>query len=504
MRYLILFLLVLVGCGTNPVTGENELQLISEQEEVQIGEQNYSYLQQADGGGYVADPSVEAYVQRVGMKLVAVSDRPNLPYEFVVLDNSIPNAWSLPGGKIAINRGLLVELEDEAELAAVLGHEIVHSAARHGAQMMERALLMQAGLSGLGGLLQGNQYEDIVMGTASTGAGLAQLKYSRNAELEADQYGIKYMVAAGYDPEAAVDIQKTFLKLADNRDPNWLEGFLATHPPSRERIAANQATAALYPKGGIRNRQEYEKAIAHLKETAPAFHKLDQGYAALVKGRAPTALRLADEGIAIEPREGHLYNLRGKAVAKLGNPKEALDSFDQAIRCNPYYFDFYLQRGLMEQKLGQYHPAQIDLERSVRLLPSADAHYGLGEIALAQGHQQNAYYHFRIAAQANSPTGEQARQRLASAHQPESLSQALYAKVILRGGHFDLIVSNNTGGSVRDILVEVDFLDRSGRLLERQTYMFQGKLSTGNQARQTFSLPRKTSNATARIIQARF
>lgn len=504
MRYLLLFLLVLTGCGTNPVTGESEIQLISEQEEVQIGEENYSYLQQADGGDYVADPSIQSYVQRVGMKLAAMSDRPNLPYEFIVLDNSIPNAWSLPGGKIAINRGLLVELEDEAELAAVLGHEIVHSAARHGAQMMERTLLMQAGLAGLGGLLQGNQYEDIVMGTASAGAGLAQLKYNRVAELEADQYGIKYMVAAGYDPEAAIDIQKTFLRLANNRDPNWLEGFLATHPPSRERIAANEATAALYPKGGVRNKEEYQKAIGHLKETASAFQKLDEGYAALVKGHAPVALRLADEGIEIEPKEGHLHNLRGKAISQLGNPTEALNAFDQAIRCNLNYFDFYLQRGLIEQKLKQYNLARTDLERSIRLLPSADAHYALGEIDLAQGDQQNAYYHFRIAAQASSPTGQKARQRLASAKQPESLNQALTARAIIRGNSFDLIVSNHTGGPVRDILVEVCFLDPSGRILDLQTYMFQGKLSTGTQARQTFSLPRKTSTASAQILQASF
>jgi predicted Zn-dependent protease len=94
------------------------------------------------GGDYSLDPALTAYVAGVGQKLAAVSDRA-LPYEFVVLNSSVPNAWALPGGKIAVNRGLLMELQSEAELAAVLGHEIVHAAARHGALAMQRGILLQ-------------------------------------------------------------------------------------------------------------------------------------------------------------------------------------------------------------------------------------------------------------------------------------------------------------------------------------------------------------------------
>jgi predicted Zn-dependent protease len=97
------------------------------------------------GGDMVADPELTAYVQSVGQRIAAVSDS-DLPYEFVVLNNGVPNAWALPGGKIAVNRGLLAELEDEAELAAVLGHEIVHAAARHGAQAVTRGTLLQGAL----------------------------------------------------------------------------------------------------------------------------------------------------------------------------------------------------------------------------------------------------------------------------------------------------------------------------------------------------------------------
>ena len=123
----------LTGCSVNPVTGDRELVLVSDSQELQMGEQNYVPMQQSQGGQYDVDPALTQYVQNVGNKLAAVSDRP-LPYEFVVLNNSVPNAWALPGGKIAINRGLLTELESEAELAAVLGHEVVHAAARHTAR----------------------------------------------------------------------------------------------------------------------------------------------------------------------------------------------------------------------------------------------------------------------------------------------------------------------------------------------------------------------------------
>jgi predicted Zn-dependent protease len=132
----------LCGCVINPVTGDRELALVSADQEIAIGEQQYAPSQQMQGGQYELDSELTSYVASVGQKLAAVSDR-DLPYEFVVLNSSVPNAWALPGGKIAVNRGLLNELNSEAELAAVLGHEIVHAAARHGALAMQRGLLLQ-------------------------------------------------------------------------------------------------------------------------------------------------------------------------------------------------------------------------------------------------------------------------------------------------------------------------------------------------------------------------
>ncbi len=140
---------LVVGCGINPVTGKREFQLVSERAEINIGKESYSKMLQSQGGKYKGDPELNRYVAKVGQRLAMVSDRPQLPYEFVVINDSTPNAWALPGGKIGVNRGLLVELENEAELAAVLGHEIVHAAARHTANRMQQGIFLQVGMAGI-------------------------------------------------------------------------------------------------------------------------------------------------------------------------------------------------------------------------------------------------------------------------------------------------------------------------------------------------------------------
>ena len=208
-----LFLLLLAGCATNPVTGKRELRLVSEAQEMRMGRQHYLASQQMQGGAYNVDPELTRYVREVGAKLARVSDR-GLAYEFVVLNNSTPNAWALPGGKIAVNRGLLVELDNEAELAAVLGHEIVHAAARHGAKNVERGMLLQGAVAVADMAAQDSDYAALIVGGAGLAAGLLAQTYSRKAEREADFYGIQYMARAGYDPQAAVSLQEVFVQLS--------------------------------------------------------------------------------------------------------------------------------------------------------------------------------------------------------------------------------------------------------------------------------------------------
>ncbi len=479
MRHLntCLFLLLsflAASCGTNPVTGKSELQLVSEGQEIGIGEQYYGYMQQAEGGDYTTDEEVQAYVARVGNKLASVSDRPDLPYEFIVLNNSIPNAWALPGGKIAIYRGLLNELQNEAELAAVLAHEIVHSAARHGAQAMERGLLMETGLASIGQVLGSHGYEDALMQGLATGAGLVHLKYSRGAELEADKYGIKYMVAAGYDPQAAIDLQKTFLRLSEGRNSTWLEGIVSTHPPSQERIDANIATAAQYPQGGRWGIKEYQAVMAKLKKEAPAYKDLDQGYEALMRGNSQKAIEFADKGLELAPEEAHLYNLKGKCLSKMRRYQEALSCFDKAIDLNDNYFDFYLQRGLLKAQMGKLSESRRDLDRSNALLPSAVAHNALGEIDLKEGDKRGAMRHFQIAGQANNRAGTEARE--ASGRLDSDNFNIIGKAAIASDQRVHISLTNENSYPVNYIVMEVTFYDGSTNLLSVQRFEYNKQL----------------------------
>ncbi|MCH8073465.1 MAG: M48 family metallopeptidase, partial [Proteobacteria bacterium] len=232
------------ACAINPVTGQREFTMVSEAQEIQLGTDNYGYMQQAGGGEYDVDPELTEYVRGVGERLVAASQQlsfteRHLPYEFAVLNSSVPNAWALPGGKLAINRGLLTELNSEAELAAVLGHEIVHAAARHSAKQMERSTWLQIGVIGTAILTGDSGYSDLAVGGANVGAQLLSQSYGRNAELQSDEYGMRYMSEAGYDPQGAIALQQTFVRLSEDRATDWLSGLFASHPPSQERVEAN-------------------------------------------------------------------------------------------------------------------------------------------------------------------------------------------------------------------------------------------------------------------------
>jgi predicted Zn-dependent protease len=178
-KSLLLLLLVITasisGCAVNPVTGDRQFMTMSPSDDLKIGTENYAPMLQAQGGAYDVDPALIEYVRSVGMKLAAVSDV-ELPYEFTVLNSSVPNAWALPGGKIAINRGLLTEIGSEAELAAVLGHEIVHAAARHSAQQMSRGQLLQGLVVATSVVAGDSSYGDLAVGGAGVAAQLLSTK----------------------------------------------------------------------------------------------------------------------------------------------------------------------------------------------------------------------------------------------------------------------------------------------------------------------------------------
>jgi predicted Zn-dependent protease len=399
----------------NPVTGKKEMIIDSVQQDIAAGQQNYGPSQQSQGGKYVVDPGLTAYVSQVGKKLAAVSDVPNLPYEFVVLNNDTPNAWAMPGGKLAINRGLLVQLEDEAQLAAVLGHEIVHAAARHSASAKTQQMVVGAGalLAGVAIANKKPEYGVLAVGALAAGANAWNSKYSRDHELDSDKFGIKYMVKAGYDPQAAVELQELFVRMFDKQEPSWIEGMFASHPPSRDRVAANRAEIAKYPKTGTRNKAAFQRAMAQLKKDKDAYKNYEDAMTAAKSKQYDKALSLVNNSIQQQPKENLFWELKGQLLLQQDRNKEAIPALDRAIAANPNFFRPYIYRGMAYKELGNSGNAERDLVASQRLLPTQQASEQLGEIALAKGDRNTARAYFQQVAAGGGEAGERAKARLA-------------------------------------------------------------------------------------------
>ena len=469
-KLLVLFvatLVIVVGCAVNPVTGKRELSLVSEAQELEIGKQNYAPMRQMQGGDYVADPKVVAYVQEVGQKLAAVADR-KLPYEFHVINDSTPNAWALPGGKIAVNRGLLVELENEAQLAAVLGHEITHAAAKHTARQMSKGVLLQGAVFATALGTRNKDYAQLAQLGAGLGAQLLTLKYGRDAEREADYHGMKYMKKAGYDPTEAIELQQIFVRLANNRSPGWLEGLFASHPPSQERVKNNEEALKKFPPGGIKGRERYQKMMARLKKTKSAYDDYEQGRKALAEGDYELARALARRAIDIEPAESLFYALLGDAEAEAGRYDVAKRYYDTAVDLNPKFFRNLLNRGLIEAKLGMEADAERDLKASLQLLPTSNAYYQLGLIAKKRGDLRTAKNYFKKGANDQSAIGKQAYRELIALDLGANPSQYIRVRTGIeeKTGRFKAELVNTTPADLTGLVIAINFVDSTGR--ERQ------------------------------------
>ncbi len=412
----ILLLSLLAACAVNPVTGARELSLFDERWELQTGAQHYAPLRQQQGGDFVLDPELVAYVQEVGQRVAAEAPR-QLPYEFAVINSSVPNAWALPGGKISINRGLLTEMNSEAELAAVLGHEVAHAAARHSAQQMSRTTLVQGAVI-IGGVAVGvatdrDDYAMVAVLGGMLGAQLIGMRFSREAEREADYFGTRWMHAAGWNPEGAVSLQQSFVRLSEGRDPGFIQGLFASHPPSRERVVANRRLADELGRDGEIGEQRYQRMIARVKALEPAYQAHDEGRRALARRDFDTALAKAEEALAIEDGEAIFHALKGDALASKNRLAEAEAAYSRALARDQGWFYHHLRRGMVREQQRNFSGARGDLEASIQRLPTAQGHYYLGNVERAQGNRQRAIENYRIAGQSDDEAGQRARRALA-------------------------------------------------------------------------------------------
>ena len=253
-------LIAAFACATNPATGKRQFNLMSEAQEISAGQEADAQVKKEMG--LYNDPNLQEYISSIGMKLAQASERPNLPWHYSVVDVPAINAFALPGGYVYITRGILPFLNDEAQLAGVLGHETGHVTARHAAQQYTRAVGGTVGLVALGIFVPGARPFGQL---AEQGLGVLFLKYGRGDELQADQLGARYAARGNWDPAGVPDMLTTLGRLDEASGqrrgvPNWLE----THPEPLARVKEIQPTVQQLSAGRtdfVRNHDAMLRAV---------------------------------------------------------------------------------------------------------------------------------------------------------------------------------------------------------------------------------------------------
>ena len=247
---------LVAACATNPVTGRREISLISEAQEIQMGQQAAQEVEQSIG--LVDNAALQNYVSAVGNRLAKSSQRPNLPWRFGVVDDATPNAFALPGGPVYVTRGLVDMMDSEAELATVLGHEIGHITARHTAQQITKSQLAQIGL--VAAMVIAPQVQNFG-GLLSSGMQLLFMKYSRDNERQADELGFGYALQQNYDVTQMAKVFVALQRIGEIEGKSGIPSWMSTHPDPGERVRTTEQRVAGLPAPRIINKPEYLSRI---------------------------------------------------------------------------------------------------------------------------------------------------------------------------------------------------------------------------------------------------
>lgn len=383
--------LALANCATNPVTGNPNFVTMSESQEVSTG-RNEDRKVRGQYGVY-DDPVLQDYVNGIGQRLAKVSHRAGLQYQFLVVDSPQVNAFALPGGYIYITRGILAYLNSEAELAAVLGHEIGHVTARHSVQQLSAATAANVGASVLQIFvpqMRGGAGDALI----NTLGGALLSGYGREHELEADRLGAEYLARTGYDPQAMIKVvgvlknQELFdaeMAKAEGRAPRAYHGLFASHPDNDTRLQEVVREAGKFKSTENRvNREEFMRGMDRMVfADSPAqgivrsntFYHADLGLTL----KFPAGWRIQNNArnvVAVSPEKNALVDLRSAGRAE-GSPADVLRKM----------LKLGAGSSVMPQTLGGLQAAATEIPLSGK--PSRITVVFLGDKAYAIGIQGN-------------------------------------------------------------------------------------------------------------------
>ncbi|MDD4871024.1 MAG: M48 family metalloprotease [Kiritimatiellae bacterium] len=296
----------LTGCATNPVTGRSQLMLMSEASELNM-DQRWAPHQFSSDYGATQDRELNDYISKVGNDIARYSHRIQMPYNFRVLNTTVVNGYTFPAGSVGLARGLMIMMEDESQLAGVLGHEIGHVNYRHAGERMTKQLAWMGTVALVGAYLEyeKKKYAALAAGLGAIGANMLLCRYSRENEREADEIGMEYMVRAGHNPKGMVGLMDGFRKLSKSK-PNVVELLFASHPMSDERY--NTAVARIKQKysdkdGLPLNKERYMDNTARLRAIRGAIEKMQEGETCLMKNKPAEAEGKYREALRLAPND---------------------------------------------------------------------------------------------------------------------------------------------------------------------------------------------------------
>ncbi|MGN7613465.1 M48 family metalloprotease [Magnetococcales bacterium HHB-1] len=351
---------LLSGCDVDPVTGKKKLLLMSEAQEIKIDKERSPHQFSADYGA-LQDHRINHYLNQVGKTLAGRSHRPKMPYSFRGVNATYVNAYAFPGGSIAATRGILLEMNSEAELAALMGHEIGHVNARHTAQRMTKGMLTKLAVAGASLIIQsqvGSEFGSLINMVGDVGSSAFLAFYSRENERQADELGMEYMTRNAYNPNGMIDLMK-LLQSRSRADPNLLEVMFSTHPMSSERFKAAQETAnSKYGKfrDAPTHRERYLDHIASLRRQKMAIKKIQQGEIAFKKKKFTHALAQFKSALKSIPQDYAALVLASKTNMALNKSREAMVYAKYAQRVMPKEAQAHQMVGL--SLLAQKRPEQ--------------------------------------------------------------------------------------------------------------------------------------------------
>lgn len=408
-RFISIFLiLLLLSCAVNPVTGEKEFMLVTEDDEISFGREIYPNILWGEegGGGIFRDRELEGYLGGIIRRIHSVSHRPNLPVNFVVQNSSVPNAWAIPG-HVSITRGLLVNMENEAQFAFVMGHEMGHVSARHSAKKMSVGLLQQLGIVVASAFIkEGKTEQELLLGLGVIGSSLLILKYDRGQELQADRLGVLYMAKAGYDANEAATAHKNLDKaikdylarLGKSREESILGDLLSTHPRTQIRLDEVKAMIQnLEPykiQGDGKFASPFMKHTARTRDIQKSYLKYDDATRAFRENNIRKAEDNISEALRMNQEQAPFWNLSGLIQLKQGKYDEAEKNFRTSLNKDSEYQPAYHGLGLRHYLLNDHRSALGYFEKSLNLYPGhPGSNYYAGVINYKFGNYRKALKH---------------------------------------------------------------------------------------------------------------